>query len=92
MFEKLIDNNINQGNSQTNEKISFTFTKVELKKKLKEYLQENKDKNTLLLLNENCPEVLKFGLINKYSINFPLDNVSLNKLSEQLNIKKLVIT
>jgi hypothetical protein len=92
MFEKLIDNNINQGNSQTNEKISVTFTKVELKKKLKEYLQENKDKNTLLLLNEICPEVLKFGLINKYSINFPLDNVSLNKLSEQLNIKKLVIT
>jgi len=100
MFEKLITNedtipynSNNSSNNLSNQPVELS-TKVEVKKKFKEFLENNKDKNTLELLNGlngvEIPEVLKNGLINKYSFNFPLNNELINKLFSEMNIKKLI--
>jgi hypothetical protein len=99
MFEKLITNNSNDLSNSNNKSRNIIqpikiITKMELKKNFKEFLEENKDKNTLELLNGlteiEIPEVLKIGLINKYSFIFPLNIELINKLFSEMNIKKLI--
>ena len=88
MFEKLITNESTISNNLNVIQIS---TKTQLKKMFKQFIEENKDKNTLELLNGvEIPEVLKIGIINKYSFNFPLNNELITKLFSEMNIKKLI--